>query len=44
MVGAEAQPFPKIGWTEDRDFEQDKGAECGATRGFEVASISMNGK
>jgi hypothetical protein len=39
---ADAQPFPRIGWMEDRGFEQDEGAERGATRRFDVVSISMN--
>jgi hypothetical protein len=32
----------RIGRMEDRGFEQDEGAEHGATRGFDVISISMD--
>jgi hypothetical protein len=38
----DAQPFPRTGWMEDRGFEQDEGAERGATRRVDVVSISMN--
>jgi hypothetical protein len=39
---ADAQPFPRTSWMEDRGFEQDEGAERGATRCFDFVSISMN--
>jgi hypothetical protein len=38
----DVKPFPSISWMEDRGFEQDEGAERGATRCFDVVSISMN--